>query len=100
MGNIVLTANWDPSDRDIHIKKLLENIALKYKVGTGVHPNMGHYIKGYSQFSAEISGFSIPLNGGSDKCIHILERVSEKWLEKLSTENIRDVKINIDNLPM
>ena len=100
MGNIVLTANWEPSNNDDEIKESLKTIALRYNVETNVHPNMGKYIKGYSQFSVEIGGLSIHWNGGHSKCMSILNKISEKWNDELSDKNIRDVKITIDNLPM
>ena len=100
MGNIVLTANWKPSNNDAEIKKSLKTIASRYNVETNVHPNTGKYIKGYSQFSVEIGGLSIPWNGGHSKCISILNKISEKWNDELSDKNISDVEITIDNLPM
>ena len=67
---------------------------------TNVNPNVSRYIEGCSRFAVEISGLSIPWNGGSSKCNDILNQISKKWNEALLNENVQNVKITIDNLPM
>ena len=80
------------------IKNKLEQIALKHRVETD--SNCGRYIKDYTSYSVQISGFNIPLFGGNNKCKYIMERLSSKWTKIFGEENITDFKLTIDDLPM
>jgi len=77
MGVHLVTAFWEPSNMDDSYISKLSAIALRHGASVNVHPNLSSYRAGKTRFSAEISGFSIPWHGGSEKCIAILKEIQK-----------------------
>ncbi len=100
MGANLVTAYWDPSDKDTDLKSSLREIALRHGVSIDVDPNMSRYVPGKIRFSSEISGFSIPWHGGQATALETLHNIKKEWEVKLDLSEVEGYSVTVESLPM
>lgn len=99
MGICLVTAYWDPSSDKLYTA-LLRSAAVEQGISVDVDPNMVSFRQGKMHFSAEISGISIPWNGGVNSCQQILRNLGEKWKTQLENHGAKGVSIYVHHHPM
>jgi hypothetical protein len=101
MGANLVTAYWNPSDTytEKKLKQTLEKIAIKHGASVNVHPNMATYKSGKNNFSAEISGFSIPWHGGQAASVETLKNIKRDWEKELGLSSVEGEFVIIENFP-
>lgn len=101
MGNCVVTAHWDPCDKDEEIKTALRRVALSYGgVDTNVDANLAHYRTGSTSFSGQIAGLSVVWHGGSQVCMRTVQQLGNAWRETLQLTGAQGIAIHDAFLPM
>ncbi len=99
MGNVVCTIEWDPSVYDNTYTRNLKEIANNHQLPEA-GSNMMHYTRGKSLYAVEISGFSIPWNGGTEKVKKLMKAYAYDAELVLRHMDATGVESTIEYLPM
>ena len=104
MGANLVTAYWDPVNKDVDrsIKRSLKEIAVRHgaSVNDDGFEQWAEHKPGKTCFSADISSFSILWYGGQEAVIRTLQKIQRQWDMDLSLLDLQGVSIDVISLPM